>query len=126
MGVYDKFNDEMSEGKFLKFAPGVTRKLKLIGIEKKAADKPEYGDVNGMCREFEFMDLVDGAQKFFYRKEMKGFGWQLQKTGIQENDCVAITRTGEGADTRYAMAKLSPTEAAGAKGEPKIEDVPFA
>lgn len=107
MSVYDQFDDERQEGKFLKFKDGVTRKLKLVSIAKKLADKPEYGDANGYCREFEFTDLEDGSQKFYYRKEMKGFGFQLEKAGIEPGDCVAITRTGEGMDTRYAMTKIT-------------------
>lgn len=124
--VYAKFGEEVrEEGQFLKLKDGVKRKLKLIGIERKATNKPEFGDDEGMCIEFEFIDLEDGKQKMFYRKEMTGFGWQLKKAEVEVEDSVEITRTGEGKDTRYAMKKLGAAEAIAAKDEVDSKVIPF-
>lgn len=92
---------------FLKFEDGVPQTLKLVNIETKEGDKlkPEFSDEKGNQVEFEFQ-REDGSQCFFTRKSYAGFGFQLRTEKIEAGDWVKITRTGAGAETRYAMEKV--------------------
>lgn len=129
MSIYDKLP---SGSGFVKFEDGKPQTLKLVNIEVKEGDpaKPQFNADDGTVMEFEF-ETVDGEQKFFTRKSLAGFGMSLEKEKVEPGDWVSITRTGAGADTRYAMHKLTPEEVLLAvkvgesKEEVKIEEVPF-
>jgi len=121
MSLYSKF-PAAGGNKYLKFEEGVPMKLKLVNIETKEGDptKPEFCDDKGNFVEFEFL-AEDGSQKLFSRKSLAGFGYQLQKTEVDENDWVEITRTGSGDETRYAMTKV---EAPAVEPVPSSAEVP--
>ena len=118
MSVYDKF--PAAGGRFVKFEDGVPQTLKLINIETVDGDptKPEFSDDKGKQVEFLF-ERETGERCFFTRKSLAGFGYQLKESGVDANDWVSITRTGSGADTRYAMTKVeAPTSSTKSEGEP--------
>lgn len=113
-----------TEGKFVKYQPGVKRKFEIVGLSRVYVCNPKYGDEDGMAWLLYLIDLDTDKPKEWQTTSKFVIG-KLHELGVDRGGKFEITKIqNEGEKVRWEIDLIDTVSRPVSKTEEKQEERP--